>query len=88
MNITPISGRQQLAFVGTLWEGGRDGWAVWEEFDRLREALRPVSRYIQPEFEGAAGDDRLSNPVPRSANRRQQPTSPMRTCSSAPRINA
>lgn len=54
VHTAPISGRQQLAFVGTLWEGRKDGWAVWEEFDRLRQALRPVSRYIQPEFEVAS----------------------------------
>jgi CHAT domain len=53
MHVTPISGRQQLAFVGTLWEGQRDGWAVREEFDRLHEALRPVARFIEPEYEVA-----------------------------------
>ena len=54
LHVTPISGRQQLAFVGTLWEGRRDGWEVRDEFDRLSQALRPVSLYIQPEFEVAS----------------------------------
>jgi len=50
IRIQPIEGRQRLAFAGTLWEGNKDGWDVWKEFDLLREALKPVARYIQPEF--------------------------------------
>ena len=46
----PITGRQRLAFVGTLWEGKKDGWEVGKEFHLLRQALKPVARYIQPEF--------------------------------------
>ena len=48
--IKPISGRQRLGFFGTLWEGKKDGWEIGREFDSLREALKPVSRYIRPEF--------------------------------------
>lgn len=50
IRIQPLEGSQRLAFAGTLWEGNKDGWDVWKEFDLLREALRPVARYIQPEF--------------------------------------
>lgn len=59
IRIEPIAGRQRLAFVGTLWEGKKDGWEVWKEFDLLRDALKPVATYIQPEFAiaGSGGFD-------------------------------
>jgi hypothetical protein len=50
LKIEPITGRQRLAFVGTLWEGGRDVWDVGKEFDLLRRGLKPVSRYIEPRY--------------------------------------
>lgn len=50
IRIEPIAGRQRLAFVGTLWEGGRDVWDVGKEFDLLRKGLKPVSRYIEPRY--------------------------------------
>jgi hypothetical protein len=50
IKIKPITGRQRLAFVGTLWEGKKDGWDVGKEFELLRQALAPVRRYIQPVF--------------------------------------
>jgi len=55
IQIELITGRQRLAFVGTLWEGKKDGWEVGKEFDLLRQALKPVARYIQPEFAVASG---------------------------------
>jgi hypothetical protein len=54
INIEQITGRQRLTFIGTLWEGKKDGWEVWKEFDLLRTALKPVSTYILPEFKIAA----------------------------------
>ena len=54
LTLDPIVGRQRLAFVGTLWEKGRDGWGVRNEFDRLRAALQPVSTYITPRYTTAA----------------------------------
>ena len=50
LSIEPIAGRQCFAFVGTLWEGGRDVWDVGKEFDLLRKGLKPVSRYIEPRY--------------------------------------
>ena len=50
IKIKPITGRQRLAFVGTLWEGKRDGWDVGKEFELLSRALTPVRKYIQPVF--------------------------------------
>lgn len=50
IRLRPIEGSQRLAFAGTLWEGNKDGWEVWKEFDLLREALKPVARFIRPEF--------------------------------------
>jgi hypothetical protein len=67
VRVTPIRGQQQLAFVGTLWEGRKDGWEVWTEFDRLREALRPVERYIRPEFEVATESRDLDAADPEAA---------------------
>jgi hypothetical protein len=57
IQIEPITGRQRLSFVGTLWEGKKDGWEVGKEFDLLCQALKPVARYIQPEFAVASGAD-------------------------------
>jgi hypothetical protein len=57
LTLTPITGRQRLAFVGALWEKQEDGWGVRGEFERLRTALAPVSAYITPKF-AVATDDR------------------------------
>ena len=46
----PVKGAQELAFVGTLWDGGRDLWEVKKEFELLRNALKPVSDFITPDF--------------------------------------
>jgi hypothetical protein len=53
--LEPITGRQRLSFVGTLWEGKVDGWQVGTEFELLRSALKPVSGYISAGF-ALAGD--------------------------------
>jgi len=50
ITIAPINARQGLSFVGTLWEGGRDGWEVRKEFDLLRSALNPLAHFIKPKF--------------------------------------
>ncbi len=52
--LTPIEGRQRLAFVGTLWEGGVDGWRVRSEYDLLCGALRPIARFLTPSFSVAS----------------------------------
>jgi hypothetical protein len=57
IEISPIRGRERLAFVGTLWEGGVDGWEVRPEFERLRTALKPVSAFITPKFATATDDE-------------------------------
>lgn len=51
--LAPITGRQRLAFVGTFWEGQRDGWEVGKEFALLNEALQPVSSYLSSDFMSA-----------------------------------
>lgn len=56
IHIEPITGRQRLAFVGTLWEGNKDGWETVREFELLRHALIPVKHYVQPEFAVASSD--------------------------------
>lgn len=55
--LTPIAGAQRLNFIGTLWEGRRDGWEVWREFDQLRAALKPVAKYMTSEFAVASDLD-------------------------------
>ncbi len=50
VSLEPLASRQRLAFVGALWEGGQDPWEVRDEFERLRSALSPISRYIIPKF--------------------------------------
>jgi hypothetical protein len=55
--IEPITGSQQLDFIGAMWEGGLDTWDVRREFDQLRAALKPVARYIKPEFAVASDPD-------------------------------
>jgi hypothetical protein len=55
--LAPIAGAQRLNFVGTLWEGRRDGWEVWREFDQLRSALKPVAKYVTSEFAVASDLD-------------------------------
>jgi hypothetical protein len=67
IQIEPITGRQRLAFVGTLWEGKKDGWEVGNEFDLLRQALRPVARYFHPEFAVASNAKGLGATHPRHA---------------------
>jgi hypothetical protein len=59
IQIEPITGRQRLTFIGTLWEGKKDGWEVGKEFDLLRQALKPVARFIQPEFAVASNANGL-----------------------------
>jgi len=55
--LAPIDDAQRLNFIGTLWEGRRDGWEVWREFDQLRTALKPVAKYIDTEFAVASDLD-------------------------------
>jgi hypothetical protein len=52
----PITGRQRLAFVGTFWEGKKDGWEVGREFALLTAALTPVKAYIRPDFSVASAN--------------------------------
>ncbi|MEO6545416.1 MAG: CHAT domain-containing protein, partial [Nitrospiraceae bacterium] len=59
IRIEPIMGRQPLAFVGTLWEGKKDGWEVRKEFDLLHQAMNPVAGYIQPVFAVASSANGL-----------------------------
>lgn len=55
--IEPITGSQQLNFIGAMWEGRLDAWNVWREFDQLRTALKPVAKYLVPEFAVASDLD-------------------------------
>jgi CHAT domain len=48
--VEPADGRQIMSFVGTLWEDHQDHFKVRKEFDLLREALKPIARYIEPRF--------------------------------------
>jgi CHAT domain-containing protein len=57
MVIKPITGRQSLNFIGALWEGNRDAWNVRGEFEQLRTALKPVSKYLTPEFAQASDSE-------------------------------
>ena len=52
--LSPITGRQRLAFVGTFWEGSRDGWEVGKEYALLTQALRPVASYVRADFVAAS----------------------------------
>lgn len=61
--IEPIEGRQQLNFIGALWEGNVDAWTVRDEFDRLRTALKPVSRFLVPEFATASDADAFDKQI-------------------------
>jgi hypothetical protein len=54
--LAPIAGRERLAFVGTLWDRGKDGWDVRGEFERLRAALAPVAAFLTPKFTVATDD--------------------------------
>lgn len=67
IQIKPITGRQRLDFIGTLWEGKKDGWEVGKEFNLLCQALKPVTRYIQPEFAVASSTKGLGAIHPRHA---------------------
>jgi hypothetical protein len=60
ISIDPITGRQELAFVGTFWEGKVDGWKVWSEFNLLRTALKPVDNYLSTSFMVATDEDAFS----------------------------
>ena len=64
IRLEPIAGRQRLAFVGTLREGEKDGWEVRKEFDLLRQALKPVAHYIQPDFAVASSAKSLRSKHP------------------------
>ncbi len=57
IELTPITGRQRLAFVGALWEGQKDGWEVRKEFAQICAALKSVSRFIAPAFATATQHD-------------------------------
>ena len=57
IRITPISGKQQLMFVGTYWQDGTDRWEVSTEFNKLRSSLAPVSRYLTYNFKKASSKD-------------------------------
>ena len=59
VTMAPISGQQRLTFVGTFWEGRRDGWEVGKEFALLSEALTPVARYLEPDFIVTTNSERL-----------------------------
>jgi len=48
--LKPLENDRGFAFAGTLWEGGKDGWQVYQEYSLLREALKPVAKFIAPEF--------------------------------------
>ena len=63
ISIAPIEGRQQLNFIGALWEGNKDLWTVRDEFDRLRTALKPVSRFLVPEFATASDADAFDKQI-------------------------
>ena len=53
IKLTPITGQQHLAFVGSYWEGKVDGWQVKNEYDSLKKALKSVSKFITTEFSAA-----------------------------------
>ncbi len=55
--IEPLAGQQGLHFIGAMWEGRLDAWNVWREFDELRTALKPVAKYLAPEFAVASDLD-------------------------------
>jgi len=57
IRITPINGKQQLLFIGTLWEDGKDWWEVNTEFTKLRSSLQPVSAYLNFIFKKASSKD-------------------------------
>jgi len=63
VTIQPIEGRQQLNFIGTLWENSVDLWTVRDEFDRLRSALKPVSKFLLPEFSIASDADAFDKQI-------------------------
>jgi hypothetical protein len=52
----PFAGKERLAFVGALWDDGRDHWKVRHEFEELRAALKPVSEYLWLDY-GLGSDD-------------------------------
>lgn len=54
ISIAPIKGKQELLFVGTYWGDGTDPWEVKTEFTKLREGLKPVSRYLSYNFKKAS----------------------------------
>src|SRR5688572_9749230 len=54
ISIQPIKGKQQLSFVGTLWENEKDLWEVKKEFELLKNALKPVSQFISESYMNAS----------------------------------
>jgi CHAT domain-containing protein len=50
ISLNPISGKQELTFIGTLWEGNNDGWEVKKEFEGIKKGLVPVSKYISAKY--------------------------------------
>jgi len=54
ISLPPIKGRQQLNFVGTLWEDDKDLWEVKKEYELLKIALKPVSQYISENYMNAS----------------------------------
>lgn len=67
INLDPITGKQRMAVVGTLWEGKVDGWEVRDEFRLLRKALKPVSGYVAPAFADASSKDAFGAHLQRGA---------------------
>jgi hypothetical protein len=67
ISLDPISGKQRMAFVGTLWQGNVDGWEVRKEFESLRDALKPVARYVAPAYATAASADAFGANLQRGA---------------------
>ena len=63
MAIEPITGSQQLNFIGAMWEGQLDAWYVRREFDQLCTALKPVAKYLVPEFALASDPDAFDRQI-------------------------
>jgi len=58
--LTPITGKQRLAFVGTFWEGQKDMWEVGKEYRLLGEALAPVATFVKTDFASASDPKTIS----------------------------
>lgn len=48
--LKPLNDDREFAFFGTLWEGNADGWEVYKEYSLLRSALKPVEKFVSPEY--------------------------------------